>query len=140
VEEEEQERIPGTMEVVPQEIERAKALEKDEAPRNDRTILIMAKMSSQCVFVPDLITIVKYDERVDAKCKAISDLSQTHDIELLGVYNFLKKITTQNGYEKMVYDTTVQNRAKEVMVVLKPRVMALPIYSKRPELQKLVSG
>jgi hypothetical protein len=28
------------MEVVPQEIERAKALEKDEAPRNDRSILI----------------------------------------------------------------------------------------------------
>jgi len=39
VEEEEQERIPRTMEMVPQEIEGAKALEEDEAPRNDRTIL-----------------------------------------------------------------------------------------------------
>jgi hypothetical protein len=39
MEEEEQKRLSGKMEVVPQEIERAKALEKDEAPRNDRTIL-----------------------------------------------------------------------------------------------------
>jgi hypothetical protein len=43
VEEEEQERIPRTMEMVPQEIEGAKALEEDEAPRNDRTILNMSK-------------------------------------------------------------------------------------------------
>lgn len=42
MEEEEQERIPGTMEMVPQEIERAKALEENEAPRNDRTILSLA--------------------------------------------------------------------------------------------------
>jgi hypothetical protein len=39
MEEEEQERLPRTMEMVPQEVERAKALEEDEAPWNDRSIL-----------------------------------------------------------------------------------------------------
>ena len=48
MEEEEQERLPRTMEMVPQEIERAKALEKDEAPRNDRAVLrVSLKFLSQ---------------------------------------------------------------------------------------------
>lgn len=126
--------------MVPQEIERAKALEKDEAPRNDRTILIMAKKVSQPVFVPDLITIIKYEPDIRVKTRAVSDLGKAPDMEIVQAYHFLKKMTTQSGYEPLVYDAAVQNRAKEVMSTLKTRVMALPNYSKRPELQKLVSG